>query len=131
MPSIHEFIMQDRQFIHVTYVWRGTHQGAENKYASQSRHHALARHPRLQPVHLLTVVDKVRATLIYLRGENTVIRSSRHTLAECPAALYQQHVVPLPGGDGLRHLDAAVTEEQGLVGREQREGLVLLGLEEG
>ncbi|XP_050725857.1 uncharacterized protein LOC127003364 isoform X2 [Eriocheir sinensis] len=93
-------------------------QGAENKYASQSRHHALARHPRLQPVYLLTVVDKVRATLIYLRGENTVIRSSQHTPAEGPAALYQQHAVPLPGGDGLRHLDAAVTGEQVLVGRE-------------
>lgn len=77
------------------------------------------------------MVDKVRATLIYLRGENTVIRNSQHSPAEAPAELYQQHDLLLPGGDGLRHLDGTVTGEHVLVGREQREGFVLLDLEEG
>lgn len=117
----------------MTCVCPGTLQGAENKYASQSRHHALARHPRLQPVHLLAVVDKVRTTLIYLRGENTVIRSSqsRHTPGEAPAALYSPHGASPTGGDSLCHPGVANPEQQVVVGREHRAGLMLRGLEEG
>lgn len=72
----------------------------------------------------MTVVEKMRKTLISLRGENTVIRSSQHSPAEDPAVPSPPQSMPLSVGNGLRPPGVAAAETQ-------REGLVLLGMDEG
>ena len=102
-------------------------QGAESKYASESRHRALARHPRLQPLHLLSVVEKVRASLIHLRGENTVIRSSQHSYVACPPRCLPD-VAPLPAPPPARNTvqdsGAATAIEEQLLMKEDRNLLI-------
>ncbi|XP_063841107.1 G2/mitotic-specific cyclin-B2-like [Scylla paramamosain] len=105
-------------------------QGAESKYASESRHRALARHPRLQPLHLVSVADKVRASLIHLRGENTVIRSRQHGWCQDPPQCLAA-AAPSPAGNAVQQSGVTAVEEQPFSNYKEDDNLLVPRMEEG
>ncbi|MPC44448.1 Cyclin-A2 [Portunus trituberculatus] len=105
-------------------------QGAESKYASESRHCALARHPRLQPLHLVSVVDKVRASLINLRGENTVIRSSQHGWCQNPPWCLTA-AASVPAGNALQQSVITPVKEQSFSNYKEDDSILVPRMEEG